>query len=109
MFTKIASSTIPNYIAYRNTRTGSFFISDLCEVFMDQGHNTTLTDMLTKVNDKVINHDPEYQSAPEVIIVMSKKFMFQRTRESIAKALELRLRNDHFTHLLERFIHSYAI
>lgn len=75
---------------------------------MDQGHNTTLADMMTKVNDKVINRQG-YQSAPEVITVMSKKFMFQRTRESIAKAMELRLRNDHFTHLLERFIHSYGI
>ena len=95
IFIKIASSTIPNYIAYRNTRTGSFFISDLCEMFMDQGHNTTLADMMTKVNDKVIIRQG-YQSAPEVITVMSKKLMFQRTRESIAKALELRLRNDHF-------------
>ena len=49
----IASSTIADFVAFRSTVDGSFFIRHLCQVFQDHAHEDTLQDMLLRVNDKV--------------------------------------------------------
>ena len=49
----IASSTIADFVAFRSTVDGSFFIRHLCQVFQDHAHEETVQDMLLRVNDKV--------------------------------------------------------
>ena len=49
----IASSTIADFVAFRSTVDGSFFIRHLCQVFQDHAHEDTVQDMLLRVNDKV--------------------------------------------------------
>ena len=50
----IASSTIADFVAFRSTVDGSFFIRHLCQVFQDHAQEETLQDMLLRVNDKVM-------------------------------------------------------
>ena len=50
----IASSTIADFVAFRSTVDGSFFIRHLCQVFQDHAELETVQDMLLRVNDKVI-------------------------------------------------------
>ena len=49
----IASSTIADFVAFRSTVDGSFFIRHLCQVLQDHAHEDTLQDMLLTVFDKV--------------------------------------------------------
>ena len=50
----IASSTIADFVAFRSTVDGSFFIRHLCQVLQNHAELETLQDMLLKVNDKVM-------------------------------------------------------
>ena len=50
----IASSTIADFVAFRSTVDGSFFIRHLCQVFQDHAQEETLQDMLLRVNHKVM-------------------------------------------------------
>jgi hypothetical protein len=46
-------STIEGYAAFRNTVNGSWYIRDLIDVFSKDASKEHLTDMLTKVNQKI--------------------------------------------------------
>jgi len=78
----IASSTIADFVAFRSTVDGSFFIRHLCQVFQDHAHDETLQDMLLRVNDKVSNYRSDYPSTPEYNTTMKKKFKFNVTNEN---------------------------
>ena len=97
----ISSATIADFVAFRSTVDGSFFIRHLCQVFQDHAHEDTVQDMLLRVNDKVREmrtpHLPHYQSflsqvsnyrkfdypsTPEYITTMKKKFKFRVTNEN---------------------------
>ena len=97
----IASSTIADFVAFRSTVDGSFFIRHLCQVFQDHAHEDTVQDMLLRVNDKVREmttpHLPhsqsflsqvsnyrkfDYPSTPEYNTTMKKKFKFRVTNEN---------------------------
>ena len=43
-------ATLPGYVAFRDTITGSWFIQILCEVFMKYAHKAHLQDLLNMVN-----------------------------------------------------------
>ena len=43
-------ATIPGYVANRATDTGTWYTRTLCEVFMNDAHNTELKKLLDKVN-----------------------------------------------------------
>lgn len=94
----IASSTIADFVAFRSTVDGSFFIRHLCQVLQDHAHEDTLQDMLLTVFDKVklltfmselresvqvSNYRRlEYPSTPEYNTTMKKKFKFNVTTEN---------------------------
>lgn len=41
---------LPDYVAYRDVQDGSVYISILCELLHKEGLDSTLTDLLHKVN-----------------------------------------------------------
>ncbi|XP_074660084.1 uncharacterized protein LOC141912658 [Tubulanus polymorphus] len=49
----IASATVPGYVSWRNTQTGSWFIQALCEVLKEHYTKLDLVKILTRVNRKV--------------------------------------------------------
>ena len=49
----VASATIEDFVSFRSTVEGSFFIRHLCKVLQDHGHQKTLADVMIIVNNKV--------------------------------------------------------
>ena len=49
----MASATIEDFVSFRSTVEGSFFIRHLCKVLQDYGHEKTLADVMIIVNNKV--------------------------------------------------------
>jgi len=49
----IATSTVPGHVSWRSSARGSYFIQDLCQVFMENCHNTHLEKMLKMVSLKL--------------------------------------------------------
>ena len=50
---QVASATIQDFVSFRSTVEGSFFIRHLCKVLQDHGHEKTLADLMIIVNSKV--------------------------------------------------------
>ena len=50
---QVARATIEDFVSFLSTVEGSFFIRHLCKVLQDHGHEKTLADMMTIVNNKV--------------------------------------------------------
>ncbi|XP_043518327.1 caspase-6 isoform X1 [Frieseomelitta varia] len=46
-------ATLPGYVAFRDTITGSWFIQILCEVFMKYAHKAHLQDLLNMVDERL--------------------------------------------------------
>ena len=46
----IVTSTIPGYVSIRDRAYGSWFIQDLCKVFMKDSHTQPLQKLLNKVS-----------------------------------------------------------
>ena len=55
----IASSTIPGYVANRDTVRGSWFIECICKVFMSYAATTDIRDMLDKVSMEMSSYVSE--------------------------------------------------
>jgi len=104
----IASSTIEDYVAFRSTVDGSFYIRHLCKVLQDRGHDEHLQDIMTLVANRVMGYRQDYPSAPEFTTTLSKKFQLKRTRESTMKCVEMMARNQLFNIELEKFIEKQA-
>jgi len=100
----VASATIEDFVSFRSTVEGSFFIRHLCKVLQDHGHDKTLADMMIIVNNKVAGHRQDYPSQPEYTSTMSKKFMFQRTKESTIRGVEMMTKNGLFNLLQNQYI-----
>ena len=49
----IGYSTTPGHVSYRNTQTGSYFISTLVKVFYANAHRMSITDMMTEINSEM--------------------------------------------------------
>ena len=54
-----ASSTIPGYVANRDTVRGSWFIECICKVFMSYAATTDIRDMLDKVSMEMSSYVSE--------------------------------------------------
>jgi len=100
----IASATIEDFVSFRSTVEGSFFIRHLCKVLQDHGHQKSLADVMTIVNNKVMGYRQDFPSQPEFTWTMSKKFMFKRTMESTVRGVEKMTKNGLFNHLHRQFI-----
>merc|ERR1712179_556700 len=44
----IGYSTIPGFLSWRNSNTGSWFIQSLCDVLRSEGHSLDLLSIMTK-------------------------------------------------------------
>jgi len=104
----IASPTIEEFVAFRSTTDGSFYIRHLCKELQDKGHRQHVADILTMVNDKVMSYRPDYPSAPEYITTLSKKFQLQRTKESTENCAWLSLKNRLFHQLVAEYVDARA-
>merc|ERR1711892_1406738 len=100
----IASATIEDFVSFRSTVEGSFFIRHLCKVLQDHGHQKTLADIMIIVNSKVAGYRQDFPSQPEFTLTMSKKFMFRRTKESTINGVEKMTKNGLFNYLQNQFI-----
>lgn len=100
----VASATIEDFVSFRSTVEGSFFIRHLCKVLQDYGHEKTLADVMIIVNNKVAGHRQDYPSQPEYTSTMSKKFRFRRTRQSTINGVEKMAKNGLFNLLQNQFI-----
>ncbi|XP_065167828.1 caspase-2-like isoform X1 [Atheta coriaria] len=49
----LAYATMPGFVSYRNVELGSYFIREICNVFMNHACDTHLEDMLKKVGESV--------------------------------------------------------
>jgi len=104
----IASPTIEEFVAFRSTTDGSFYIRHLCKELQEKGHKQHVADILTMVNDKVMSYRPDYPSAPEYITTLSKKFQLQRTKESTENCAWLSLKNRLFHQLVAEYVDARA-
>uniref|UniRef100_A0A8C5LLU0 Caspase-3 n=1 Tax=Leptobrachium leishanense TaxID=445787 RepID=A0A8C5LLU0_9ANUR len=58
----LAYSTVPGYVAWKNTINGSWFIQSLCKILKENGNELELQQILTRVNCMVAK---EYESSSE--------------------------------------------
>lgn len=100
----VASATIEDFVSFRSTIDGSFFIRHLCEELQNHGHEKSLPDVMTRVISKVAGHRADFPSMPEYTSTMSRKFQFRRTRESLINGMEKKAKNALFYQLQNQFI-----
>ncbi|XP_064642498.1 cell death protein 3-like isoform X2 [Lineus longissimus] len=75
--TLIAYSTIPGYVSWRNTTTGSWFIQSICEIFAEHAHHQDALSLLTMVNDKMSRaFGTQYKQTPAPVFTFRKKLFF---------------------------------
>ena len=74
----IAYSTIPNYLSYRDTEDGSWFVESLVKVFMNDACNIELRLLLRNVEDTMnaIPHQQGFKQSIEVSSRGIKKSLF---------------------------------
>jgi hypothetical protein len=80
----IAYATTANYVSWRNSSRGSWFIQTLCEVFSRRAKQEDILTMLAKVNGEVAKREanpgePErrrYKQVPEQTTRLRRKFYF---------------------------------
>merc|ERR1711892_485006 len=97
----VASATIEDFVSFRSTIDGSFFIRHLCNELQNHGHEKSIADIMIRVNAKVSSTG---YSVPEFNTTMCKKFQFRRTAESTANGIEKKLKNALFYQLQNQFI-----
>eukprot|EP00092_Neocalanus_flemingeri_P063283 GFUD01076524.1.p1 GENE.GFUD01076524.1~~GFUD01076524.1.p1 ORF type:complete len:342 (+),score=54.50 GFUD01076524.1:694-1719(+) len=102
----VASATIEDFVSFRSTIDGSFFIRHLCEELQKHGHQKSLADIMIRVNNKVASYRADFPSMPEHKSTMTKKFQFKRTRESTIDGIEKKIKNGLFYHLQNQFINE---
>jgi len=100
----VASSTIEDFVSFRSTIDGSFFIRHLCDELQTHGHERSIGDVMTTVIRKVAGHRPDYPEIPECKTTMTKKFQFQRTKQGFINGVEKKLKNGMFYQLQNQFI-----
>uniref|UniRef100_A0A915EKU0 Uncharacterized protein n=1 Tax=Ditylenchus dipsaci TaxID=166011 RepID=A0A915EKU0_9BILA len=76
----ICYATTPNYVSWRNSMNGTWFVQSICEVFSKHAANEDIVTMLTRVN-KQVAHVYESSSTgakqiPEMASRLRKKFYF---------------------------------
>ncbi|KAI1726960.1 caspase domain-containing protein [Ditylenchus destructor] len=76
----IAYATTPNYVSWRNSMNGTWFIQSICEIFEKYAKKDDIMSMLTRVKKRVAD---VYQSSgngakqiPETATRLRKKFYF---------------------------------
>jgi hypothetical protein len=52
----VSSATIEDFVSFRSTEHGSFFIRILCDELQKNGHKVCIQDILTTVNRRVASH-----------------------------------------------------
>ena len=79
-------STIEGYAAFRNTVYGSWYIRDLIDVFSKDASKEHLSDMLTKVNQKISGRktvEGGYKQTSSFVSRLTKKLYFPPVEEHL--------------------------
>jgi len=97
------SSTIEDFVTFRSTSLGSFYIRILCEQLMKEGHQEDLNSILITVNGKM-KEIRDYPSMPTYSSTLTKKLYFQRSKESLIRAAELIVHDANFRDTYHSFI-----
>lgn len=100
----VASATIEDFVSFRSTIEGSFFILHLCKALQKYGHEKALGDIMINVNKNVASYRQDFPSQPEYTTTMTKKFMFKRSKASIVNGMEKMIQNQLFTKQLNNFL-----
>ncbi|CAB3406095.1 unnamed protein product [Caenorhabditis bovis] len=84
----VAYATTAQYVSWRNSVRGSWFIQAICEVFAQHARNMDIIEMLTEVNKKVAcgfqtsQGSTTLKQMPELTSRLVKKFYFWPCRAS---------------------------
>jgi len=97
------SSTIEDFVTFRSTSLGSFYIRILCDQLMKEGHREDLNSILITVNGKM-KEIRDYPSMPTYSSTLTKKLYFQRSKESLSRAAELFVHDVNFRDTYHSFI-----
>merc|ERR1712080_71804 len=92
----IGSATIEDFVSYRSTEHGSFFIRLLCLELQENGHKTYIEDIMREVNRKVSTHRKDHTMMPEYSSALTKKLIFARPKYCLVEAAQKMLHNQMF-------------
>jgi len=67
----IVRSTMPNYVSFRNTQKGSWFIQDLCTELNKYGNELDMLTLLTFVNSQVTLRESHPDKCKQTICISS--------------------------------------
>ena len=72
----IVYSTTPGYMSYRDTETGSYYISALVDIFFENSHKKDfeIMDMMRAVSARVADEDTKQQ--PDLRYMLRKRLCF---------------------------------
>jgi len=102
----VCNATVENHLTYRSIERGSFYISQLCEVLVTDGHVKDILSILTTVNAMMKIYDNRYPSRSAFDSKLTKKFYFERSMESFAQAVEMHIQDEVFRKLLNSVLES---
>uniref|UniRef100_A0AC34F3T3 Caspase-8 n=1 Tax=Panagrolaimus sp. ES5 TaxID=591445 RepID=A0AC34F3T3_9BILA len=76
----VAFATTPQYVSWRNTSEGSWFIQSICEIFSEHSKNEDICSLLTRVNRRVAqvyqSSENKRKQIPEFVNRLQKRFYF---------------------------------
>jgi hypothetical protein len=80
----IVRSTMPNYVSFRNTKDGSWFIQELCAILDEASDQLDLLTLLTVVNYKVSMRNSEPHNYKQIICTSSMltKLLYFRNKNN---------------------------
>lgn len=67
----IVRSTMTNFVSFRNTTKGSWFIQDLCDVLDKNAYDTDILTLLTYVNQLVSLRESSPQQEKQILCISS--------------------------------------
>jgi len=100
----IGSATIEDFVSYRSTEHGSFFIRHLCNELQENGHKLYIEDIMREVNRKVFNYRKDHTMMPEYSSALTKKLIFARPKFCLVEAAQKMLHNQMFYSLTLDFV-----
>jgi len=107
--TFIASATIKDFVTYRSTIQGSFFIRHLCDALVKYGHVKPIEEVLKIVRKSVVSDRPDFASMTTDNSTLFKTFVFKRTKESLEKGAHMMIKNTLHLDLLNDWAASRSI
>ncbi|CAL8071982.1 unnamed protein product [Calicophoron daubneyi] len=79
----IAFSTLPGFVSWRSEKEGSWYISKLVEVFHQLGRSVHVMDLLTQVNNKMVEESGsnKFQQMAQIVTTLRKLYFLSTVTE----------------------------